>query len=171
MGQSELLDTCLQLTYFVFVLSEHIVFSHVFIIQFDVRSQRPVFPGRQMGCLYLRRKRTRADLCPGFPEGPKWQISKNGGVQPRWRGDGKELFHRSADQSVMAVELRLGAAVEAGTPKALFQAPRNNFDDAISGINYAMTRDGQQFIVLTAPLDRSPEALTAVLNWTSLLRR
>jgi len=81
------------------------------------------------------------------------------------------LFHRSADQSVMAVELRLGAAVEAGTPKALFQAPRNNFDDAISGINYAMTRDGQQFIVLTAPLDRSPEALTAVLNWTSLLRR
>jgi Tol biopolymer transport system component len=106
-----------------------------------------------------------------FPEGPKSQISKNGGVQPRWRGDGKELFYRSADQSVMAVELRLGAAVEAGTPKALFQAPRNNFDDAISGINYAVTRDGQQFIVLTAPLGQSPEALTAILNWTSLLKR
>ena len=56
-----------------------------------------------------------------FPDGAKWQISKDGGVQPRWRGDGKELFYRSADQSVMAVDVRTGAAVEAGTPKALFQ--------------------------------------------------
>jgi Tol biopolymer transport system component len=106
-----------------------------------------------------------------FPEGPKWQISKDGGVQPRWRGDGKELFYRSADQSVMAVDVRTGAAVEAGTPKALFQAPRNNFDEVVFAINYAVTRDGQKFVLLTAPVGQSPEPLTAVLNWTSLLKK
>jgi len=106
-----------------------------------------------------------------FPEGAKWQISKDGGVQPRWRGDGKELFYRTSDQSMAAIDIRTGAAVDAGTPKALFQSPRNNFDEGISSINYAVTRDGQQFVVLTDAFGQNPELLTAILNWTSLLKK
>jgi Tol biopolymer transport system component len=106
-----------------------------------------------------------------FPEGGKWQISKDGGVQPRWRGDGKELFYRDVEQNMVAVDIRTGTAVEAGIPKALFQAPRNNFDEVVFAINYAATRDGQKFAVITAPRGQDPEPLTAILNWTSLLKK
>ena len=105
-----------------------------------------------------------------FPSGAKWQISKDGGVQPRWRGDGKELFYRDAPGGMVAVGVRTGAAVEAGTPKTLFQTSRNSFDEGVTAINYAVTRDGQQFVVLTDARSQSPEPLTAVLNWTSLLK-
>ncbi len=59
-----------------------------------------------------------------FPEaGGKWQISAAGGVQPRWRRDGRELNHVAPDTRLMAVPTRLTPdtrTLEAGTPAALF---------------------------------------------------
>jgi len=44
-----------------------------------------------------------------FPAGNgKWQVSTNGGVQPRWRRDGKELFYLGLDRKLMAVPVRGG---------------------------------------------------------------
>ena len=54
--------------------------------------------------------------------GAKYQISTSGGSSPSWRRDGKELFS-SADQKLMAVPVKLGATVEAGTPQPLFPMP------------------------------------------------
>ena len=46
-----------------------------------------------------------------FPDGGgKWQVSNAGGVDPSWRGDGKELFYRAPDQKLMAVEIRTAGA-------------------------------------------------------------
>src|SRR5215467_8363462 len=57
-----------------------------------------------------------------FPEARgKWQVSKGGGEQPRWRGDGKELFYLSSDSKMMAVPVTTGATFDAGAPVALFQ--------------------------------------------------
>ena len=51
----------------------------------------------------------------------KWQVSNSGGTDPSWRGDGKELFYRSPDQKLMAVEIRTaGERLQAGIPQALF---------------------------------------------------
>jgi Tol biopolymer transport system component len=105
-----------------------------------------------------------------FSEGAIWQISKDGGVQPRWRGDGKELFYRSMNGTVMAVDVRTGASVDQGVPKELFQVPLNSISTEVT-IEYAVTRDGQKFVVLTDARSQSPEPLTAVLNWTSLLKK
>ena len=58
-----------------------------------------------------------------FPEPRgKWQVSAGGGEQPRWRGDGKELFYLSADDKMMAAPVTSGANFDAGTPVTLFQA-------------------------------------------------
>ena len=39
-----------------------------------------------------------------FPAtGEKWKVSAQGGGQPRWRGDGKEMFYRTGDGRMMAV--------------------------------------------------------------------
>jgi Tol biopolymer transport system component len=99
-----------------------------------------------------------------FPEpGGKWQVSNGGGSDPSWRGDGKELYYRSPDQKLMAVEIKAsGSDVQAGVPQALFPirirpgAPRNK---------YAPSPDGQRFMI-AAPLGRDAMSpTTIVLNW------
>ena len=42
-----------------------------------------------------------------FPDaaGGKWIVSQGGGMQPRWRQDGRELFYQSADSTLMSVEV------------------------------------------------------------------
>src|SRR5262249_42217994 len=62
-----------------------------------------------------------------FPSGDDvWRISTSRGDQPRWRGDGKELFYVGADGRMMAVPIRAVTgpkpSFEAGTPMALFDS-------------------------------------------------
>jgi len=58
-----------------------------------------------------------------FPEpGGKWQISRDGGAQPRWRRDGKEIFFIAPDRKLMAADVKLeGSNFEVSVPKPLFQ--------------------------------------------------
>ena len=60
---------------------------------------------------------------PGSGRSGKWLVSSNGGFQPRWRGDGGELFYLSADRRMMAVDVKLVPRFEPGTPRALFSTP------------------------------------------------
>jgi Tol biopolymer transport system component len=104
-----------------------------------------------------------------FPgPGGKWQISTAGGVEPRWRADGKELYYRAPDQRLMAVGIQNGSGFEAGPPQPLFQA---RFDMTPSRDRYLPTADGQRFLTV-APLGR--EAMTpttVVVNWYADLGR
>ena len=58
----------------------------------------------------------------GMPAG-KWLISKGGGTDPRWRGDGKELFYVASDGKLMSVDISAKPVFEAGAPRPLFQLP------------------------------------------------
>ena len=58
-------------------------------------------------------------------DGGKWQVSTDGGIQPRWRADGKELFYLTADDRVMAAEIEAGETFQPGVPHMLFsRSPR-----------------------------------------------
>src|SRR6185295_7408492 len=62
-----------------------------------------------------------------FPAGDiKQQISTDGGGQPRWRRDGKEIYYRTLDNRLMWAPITLGAKVDAGIPSVLFNAPNVN---------------------------------------------
>jgi len=108
----------------------------------------------------------RLEICVApFPgPGGTWQVSREGGASPRWRGDGKEIFYVSADQRLMAVHVRTGTAVEPGIPLPLF-SPR-----FLSQLYYDVSADGQRFIVNTE-LPEEPSPLTLVVNWTAGLER
>jgi Tol biopolymer transport system component len=55
-----------------------------------------------------------------FPKGDlKQQISTDGGGQPRWSWDGKQLFYRTLDHRYMSVDLKLGTKIEAGSPRVV----------------------------------------------------
>ena len=102
-----------------------------------------------------------------FPEARnKWQVSTEGGVEPYWRRDGRELFYRTGPR-LMAVPVQAGATFTVGTPVELFQT---RFANVTVRGRYRPSRDGQRFLVL-APLARETEQPAAVvLNWTATLK-
>ena len=105
-----------------------------------------------------------------FPLGKgKWQVSRNGGRVPRWRGDGKEIYF-IAGRNIEAVELRVvNGSIEASAPKPLFGSdmPRRAGDS----LRYAVSADGQRFF-LNAPYGENlPTPLTVVLNWKAALKK
>jgi Tol biopolymer transport system component len=102
-----------------------------------------------------------------FPgPGGKWQVSSTGGSFPKWRADGRELFYISPDGTMMSVAVDgTTAAFRAETPQALFHAPLASF----VGYQYAVTKDGQRFLVNTAV--PTPLPVTVVSDWTAALKK
>jgi Tol biopolymer transport system component len=110
-----------------------------------------------------------------FPEGGgKIQISTEGGARPHWRPQGHELLYVSADATLMAVDVKLGAAFEAGVPHPLFQVHlrdwTNRIDYVNSTDNYAVSADGQRILV-NAAADQKQASITMILNWQQELKQ
>jgi len=107
-----------------------------------------------------------------FPDAKgKWQISSGGGQEPRWRGDGKELFYMSTDGKMMAVSIIEGSSFEAGTPAALFTTHRRQPVSSQDIYSYDVSRDGQKFLIVTNA-DQGPAApLSILMNWSSGLEK
>jgi len=100
------------------------------------------------------------------PGGGKWQISNGGGFQPRWRGDGKDLYFRNAQGQFFAVPVTLEPRFAAGIPLSLFTRRVQGLTNAPTSV---VTPDGQRFLVnaATAAVQSSP--LTVILNWPETL--
>lgn len=103
-----------------------------------------------------------------FPGGgAKWQVSTNGGISPKWRKDGKELYFIDSLDNIVAVDVNASAnAVHLGVPHALFQAV---------GIQreygpYDVTADGKKFLINSGNLNAG-DPLTLVLNWPAELKK
>jgi Tol biopolymer transport system component len=99
---------------------------------------------------------------PFPPTGAKYRVSSNGGTYPTWRGDGRELFFLQPDGTMMAAPIKVGSGIEPGIPQALFP----------SGIpllgnrhQYAVTKDGQRFLLIVPQGRSTPTPLTVVVNW------
>jgi len=105
------------------------------------------------------------------PSGARWQVSTNGGYQPRWRGDGKELFYVAPDKKLMVVTVKAeGNSFELGAPQPLFDMRIGNLPLTGSPF-YDVTRDGRRFIVSTAVEESAPTPMTVVLNWNAGLKQ
>ena len=76
--------------------------------------------------------------------GGRWQVSINGGSQPRWRPDGLELFYVAPDLKLMAVEIRDGSTFDFEAPKPLFQTRMDNFD---APNRYVVADNGRKFLI------------------------
>jgi Tol biopolymer transport system component len=104
-----------------------------------------------------------------FPgPGQKTQVSTNGGKQVRWRADGKELFYLALDNQLMAVPVHVapdGQAIESGTPVSLFTAHVWSFMQGIQPHQYAVSSDGQRFLITTLTANAAIPPITVILNW------
>ena len=97
--------------------------------------------------------------------GARVPVSVDGGGQPKWRRDGRELFYLSADSRVMAVTTQPDALkLDVGVPVALFETDsfRPGYDD------YAPSGDGQRFLV-KVPKERRTLQMRVLLNLPSMV--
>jgi eukaryotic-like serine/threonine-protein kinase len=103
-----------------------------------------------------------------FPgAGGKRQISVAGGITPRWRRDGKEIFYLGPDAKVMSAAVTVkGDALEAGEVRPLF----GRVALATTAYHYDVSADGQRFLIVPPP-QASPGGVTVVQNWTAGLKK
>ena len=96
----------------------------------------------------------------------KWQVSTSGGMQPRWRADGKEIYFISRDLTMMAAAVRTsGASLETDTPVALFQTRMRQGGPADDKHQYDVSTDGRFLINEMVNDASSAPPVTLILNW------
>ena len=98
--------------------------------------------------------------------GGKWPISTDGGTEPAWSPDGRELFYRRDDQ-FFAVPIQTRPDFSAGQARALFEGPYEVVEGAR---NYDVTPDGKRFVMIRSDNASAPQRLYVVSNWFEDLR-
>ena len=109
-----------------------------------------------------------------FPQaGGKYQVSTGGGLAPRWRRDGRELYYIAPDAKLMAVAIRGDTTLEAGQPAALFQTNIHEAGGYVASDKqqYDVAADGQRFLINTPVEGAASAPLTVVLNFPASLKK
>jgi eukaryotic-like serine/threonine-protein kinase len=97
----------------------------------------------------------------------KWMVSKDGGLNPIWRRDGKELFYLSSvGGTAMAVDVNTSGVFQAGVPKLLFKVPPGV-------LFWDVSADGKRFLMAAPSAESAAEQpkFTVVLNWQAGLKK
>ena len=102
--------------------------------------------------------------------GRKWQISTEGGTEPAWNRNGRELFYRIGNK-MMAVDVTTQPSFSVGKPRMLFEG--RYAQPPFPATNYDVSPDGQRFLMLK-PVEQdhaAPTQINVVLNWFEELKR
>jgi len=109
---------------------------------------------------------------PFPPSTGRWQVSNTGGIQPRWRSDGKEIYFHLGGGSgnIWSAGIRTGAGSVDIDPSRELMVRYTRFSQEI---HYDVTRDGQRFLEIQplAAGEDTSDPLTVVTNWQSSLRQ
>jgi Tol biopolymer transport system component len=100
------------------------------------------------------------------------QVSLRGGVQPRWRGDSRELLYLDPEGQVMSVSVAAAptpsGSIDAGAPVPLFRSPIPTASPTID--QWVVTRTGQRFLFIQRRAsNESGTPITVVVNWHAAL--
>jgi Tol biopolymer transport system component len=101
-----------------------------------------------------------------FPDGSAgtWQVSLDGGSQPRWRGDGAELYYVK-NTAMMAVPVSTETGFTWDRPQQLFESVDLRFGG--NSPTYDVSADGQRFLTIKPFFGDETESpkIRVVQNW------
>jgi serine/threonine-protein kinase len=107
-----------------------------------------------------------------FPAGERIHISTNGGTDPLWRHDGRQLYYRLGDQ-MMVVDVSYGPSLKASKPRVLWRGNYLAGAGSSCGMagptsaNYDVTPDGERFLMIEdASSTAESERLRVISNWS-----
>ena len=111
--------------------------------------------------------RTQVYVQPFPPTGAKWQISTEGGMEPKWRADGRELYYLEPGRGIIGVGVDQSRTFEHSAP-TLLVAVRAAIGGSAS--SFEVTPDGRRFLVRERADVPSPAVpMHVILNWPALL--
>lgn len=100
----------------------------------------------------------------------KWKISNNGGQEPRWSPNGRELFYRRGQDAMMVVAFETEPTFKPGIPRELFRGHYYS----LFGHNWDLSPDGNRFLMIKEAVSAATEAprrIHIVLNWFEELKQ
>ena len=138
--------------------------------QFNLDEPHVSPDGRWLAYVSTQSGRFEVYVEPFRRPGEPLRVSDSGGGQPRWRGDGKELFYLSLSGAIVSVSVRdTGSALELGAPTTLVPADklRASFQNADYD-DWDVTPDGQRFLVKQPDAPDERPRIHLLLDWTSV---
>ena len=103
--------------------------------------------------------------------GEKMTVSADGGYEPLWSPDGREIIYRKGGD-VVVVDIQTTPAFRSSRPRQLFtgQYIHGGNLSAIGG-SYHVAPDGQHFLMIVGGEEEGGDQLNLVLNWFEELER
>ena len=138
--------------------------------QFNEQEPRFSPDGRWLAYISDESGRNEVFVQPYPGPGGKWQISADGGTEPVWNPNGRELYFRNGDR-MMAVEVNTQPSFSAGTPRTLFEG---RYESApVPLYNFDISPDGQRFLMVKSSEQEqvAPTQINVVQNWFEELKQ
>ena len=106
-----------------------------------------------------------------FPgPGGKWQVSTDGGSNPVWERNGRELFYLSS-KKIMSVNVATQRSFHASMPRSVADIPPTLLT-ALATSFYDVSLDGQRFLFIKPDTENGPpQEVRVVQNWTEELKQ
>ena len=104
---------------------------------------------------------------PSSTTGARKQVSVQGGTEPLWSPDGKEIFYREYDK-LLVVSVEDTAPLSLGPPKMLFEGSFKTTDYGGGQHNYDITLDGSRFVMINRSSSARPRVINVILNWDKM---
>jgi Tol biopolymer transport system component len=128
-------------------------------------SQAAFSPDGRFVALTSRESGAREVYVQSFPDGrSRWRVSPSGGIEPRWRSDGRELFYLGPDDRVMAVQVSGSRQPDFSLPAALGARARRLTDNRN---HYDVSGDGKRFLLNRLADERHPSFVSVIVDWGS----
>jgi len=109
---------------------------------------------------------------PPVAGGGQWMVSKDGGVQPHWSRDGKEIFFIGPDGKLMVVDVNTAAGtLKSGIPHGLFDSQIYGGLSTTGPMRWDVAPDGKRFLVISSVSAGTLSPITVVMNWPELLKK
>ena len=97
-------------------------------------------------------------------------MSVEGGREPLWSRDGRELVYRSGTR-IFAVPVDTTREFSAGKPRLLFEGRYVVGGLDVMGLDYDLAPDGRFLMLKPGADELAPRGLNVVLNWIEELKR
>jgi len=168
------------------VLPESIANADLWVLSLEGKRERRAWmagPPRELAAFFSPDGRSVANVSdesgknevyarPYPGAGPKIKISSEGGAEPAWAPDGREIFYR-ARETFMAVPIRTEPELSAGQPHPLFPDQFDRWSREDTSRNYDVSRDGSRFLFIRqAESKQEPiTRLDLVANWPAQIER
>jgi Tol biopolymer transport system component len=118
--------------------------------------------GRYMAYASNESDRSEIYVEPVPGPGGRWQISTDGGEQPRWARNGRGIVYRNGTK-MMSVPVQVQPGFRAGKAIELFD---RKFDRGGTVAGYDVTPDGQTFVMTRSELP-NPTEIRVVVGWSA----